>query len=67
MLFLDKIFFVLEEDCFLDDNKFKDDFDDSSTSSLRVLWLDAAGLLVGALFGDHIKNIHAVDKSRIRF
>lgn len=44
-----KSFFVLEEDGFLDDNKFEDGFDSPSTFLVRVLWLNTTGLLEHSL------------------
>lgn len=67
MVFSDTVFFVFEEVGFLDDSKFKDGFDSASTLSVRVLRLDTTRLLQGPLFGEHIKIIQGVDKSRISF
>lgn len=47
VVFSDTVFFVLEEDSFLDDNKFEGGFDSPSTLSVRGLWLDPTGLLEG--------------------
>lgn len=66
MVFSDKDFFGLEENGFLD-NKFEEGFDCPSTLSVRVLWLDTSELLEGPRFGERLKNIQGVDKSRISF